>query len=59
MSSVKSDLLESIDLPIFLEHIAPGEWERFPCLESAFDFFIEGMSPQELKRHLDESGCRL
>ena len=35
----RDKLLESIDLECFLNHIAPGEWERFGNQEVAFDFF--------------------
>ena len=56
--NTKDKLLESIDIECFLEHYAPGEWERFGDAGRAFDFFTEYMTPQELKKELDESGCR-
>ena len=56
--SSRDKLLESIDLHVFLENYAPGEWERFGDTERAFDFFTADMTPQELKKALDESECR-
>jgi len=56
--NTRDSLLESIDLECFLDHIAPGEWERFIDKEMAFDFFTRDMTPQELKKELDESECR-
>ena len=56
--NTRDSLLESIDLECFLDHIAPGEWERFIVKEMAFDFFTRDMTPQELKKALDESECR-
>ena len=55
---IRGNLLEFIDLECFLDHIAPGEWERFIDKEMAFDFFTRDMTPQELKKELDESECR-
>ena len=53
----RDKLLESIDIDIFLEYHYPGEWERYGDKERAFDNLTEYMTPQELIKALDESGC--
>ena len=57
--NTRDQLLECIDLEVFLNNFAPGEWERFGDVERAFDWFTEDMSPEELLREINESECRL
>lgn len=65
--NIKQELLATIDVPCFLEHLDPDWKEHFTYYEDgesyhdterAFDFYTEYMEPQELLAALKESGCR-
>ena len=60
-------LLESIDADVFLEHIDPDWRDRYGRMEGGLAYYdreqaffdiCEHMSPRELIKNLDASGCR-
>ena len=52
------DVLDDIDVSVFMEYHWPGEWEKI-CFDRqvAFEQLTENMNPVEFTQALDESGC--
>lgn len=65
--SYRTDVLQSIDLDCFLNHVDPEWHEKFSAADEngiyrdsdrAWEFYTKDMTPGDFKKALDESGCR-
>ena len=58
----RMDLLESIDVDVFIEHIDPDWQDHFMDTEQAYYHYsdpVSGLDPQKFFSAIRESGCKL